>query len=102
MNRPTKPKNMIESTNEQNCKRKPDCGAAHGSRSWLPITIFLSALFGGVIAIGIYVAYWMPCPADWTGEWRQKWVGVQVQSFCLWSTAWALVVRATSKLCSRE
>lgn len=69
-----------------------------GSVSWLPITIFLVVLFGGALVIGLYVAYGMPCPADWTGEWHQKWVSIQVRTFCLWSTAWALIVRAVSKI----
>lgn len=65
---------------------------------WLPMTIFLVVLFGGVIAIGLCVAYGMPCPAGWTGEWRQKWASVQVRSFCMWSTAWAVIVQAVCKI----
>lgn len=57
-------------------------------------TIFFAVLFGGAVAIGFGVAYGTPCPDDWTGELRDKWLGVQIQSFCMYSTAWALFVRA--------
>lgn len=90
----------IENTQDSKQPAIPPLSASACSASWLPITIFLVALFGGVIVIGLYVVYRMPCPLDWTGEWHQKWVSIQVRTFCLWSTAWALIVLAVSKICA--